>query len=93
MPEIKLSCDEDRLRDIKSKIYEICKSYDFDYNDDPCLTNYFDVIKEALIFANMFNPQTDELCISHKPKTPNIIDVSVKRPVFKFDITLDAPKE
>ena len=42
---------------------------------------------------NMFNPQTDELSISHKPETPEIIDVSVKRPLFKFDVILDAKKE
>ena len=93
MPEIKLSYDEDTLRDVKNKIYELCKSYNFDYSDDPCLTHYFDVIKEFLISLNMFNPQTDELSISHKPETPEIIDVAVKRPLFKFDITLDAKKE
>lgn len=93
MPEIKLSYDEDTLRDVKNKIYELCKSYGFDYNDDPCLTHYFDAIKEALIFANMFNPQTDELSISHKPETPEIIDVAVKRPLFKFDVILNVPKE
>ena len=56
-------------------------------------SSFYDAVKECLISAGMFNPQTDELTISSPAKEPYRFDVKVVKPLYKFDFTIEPPLE
>lgn len=57
-----------------------------------CDSSFYDAVKECLISAGMFNPQTDKLTISCKSEEPYRFDVKVVKPIYKFDFTIERPQ-
>ena len=84
----------DVLENLMKNICDRAKNCEFKFNDHlSCDSSFYDAIKNYLISAGMFNPQTDELTISSSPKEPYRFDVKVVKSVYKFDFTIIPPKE
>lgn len=84
---------EDVLESVKKDIGDRANKHEFRFNDClSCDPSFYDAIKECLVSAKIFNPQTDELTISSPAKEPYHFDVKVVKPVYKFDFTI-APLE
>ena len=82
----------DVLENLMKKINDKAKNCEFKFNDHlSCDSSFYDAIKDYLISAGMFNPQTDELTISSPAKEPNRVDVKITKRVFEFDITVAPP--
>lgn len=85
----------DVLESLMEAIYnEANKRELFRFNDWllSCDSSFYDAVKECLISAGMFNPQTDKLTISCSSKEPYRFDVKVVRSVYKFDFTIEPPQ-
>lgn len=83
----------DVLESVKKSIYDRAKNYEFKFNDHlSCDSSFYDAIKEYLISAGMFNPQTDELTISSLAKEPYHFDVKIVKQVYAFDLTIEPPQ-
>ena len=84
----------DVLENLMKNICDRSNKHEFRFNDClSCYSGFYDAIKEYLISAGMFNPETDELTISSSPKEPYRFDVKVVKSVYKFDFTIIQPKE
>ena len=80
------------IESVKKAIYDEATKHEFKFNDHlSCDSNFYDAIKNYLISAGMFNPQTDELTISSPAKEPYRVDVVITKRLFEFDITIAPP--
>lgn len=85
----------DVLENLMQAIYnEANKRELFRFNDwlSCCDSSFYDSVKEYLISAGMFNPQTDKLTISSKAKEPYRFDVKVVKSIYEFDFTIKQPQ-
>lgn len=83
----------DVLENVMKAIYNEAKNHEFKFNDHlSCDSSFYDAIKEYLISAGMFNPQTDELTISSPAKEPYHFDVKIVKQVYAFDLTIEPPQ-
>ena len=79
----------DVIENLKKNINDKAKNCEFKFNDHlSCDSSFYDAIKNCLISAGMFNPQTDELTISSSPKEPYRFDVKIVKQVYEFDFTI-----
>lgn len=86
----------DVIENLMKSIYnEANKRELFRFNDWllSCDSSFYDAVKECLISARMFNPQTDKLIISSQAKEPYRFDVKVVKPIYTFDLTVETPQE
>lgn len=79
----------DVLENLMKTVCNRAKNLEFKFNDHlSCDSSFYDAIKDYLISAGMFNPQTDELTIGSPAKEPDHIEVKVTKRLFKFDLTI-----
>lgn len=84
----------DVLENLIKTVCDRAKNHEFRFNDRlSCDSSFYDAIKNCLISAGMFNPQTDELTISSPAKEPYHFDVKIIKPIYKFDFTIEPPQE
>lgn len=83
----------DVLENLMKKINDKAKNHEFKFSDHlSCDSSFYDAIKDYLISAGMFNPQTDELTISSPAKEPYHFDVKIVKQVYEFDLTIEPPQ-
>jgi hypothetical protein len=83
----------DVLENLMKNINDRAKNCEFKFNDHlSCDSSFYDAIKNYLISAGMFNPQTDKITISSLAKEPYHFDVKIVKQVYEFDLTIEPPQ-